>query len=315
VAVTEKNIVVLVGGVGGAKLALGLQQILKPENLTIVVNTGDDFWHYGLRVCPDIDTVLYTLSGRVNKENGWGLVNESTTTLQALRDLGEETWFLLGDKDIATHMLRSEMLRRGSRLTEIVARLARGMGIDAKIVPMTDAPVATMVNTDIGELEFQEYFVKHRWQPVVKSLRYQGIENARLSPEVKEALAKADVLLIAPSNPWLSIAPILAVEGMKEGILARDIPRVAVTPIVEGKAIKGPAAKLMDELGYEVSGESVAAFYEDLITGFVYDVRDKDINKSNGTKSIALDTIMLSDDDKARLAQQILTWIDEKELA
>jgi LPPG:FO 2-phospho-L-lactate transferase len=313
--VTEKNIVVLVGGVGGAKLALGLQQILKPENLTIIVNTGDDFWHYGLRVCPDIDTVLYTLSGRVNKENGWGLVNESTTTLQALRDLGEETWFLLGDKDIATHMLRSEMLRRGSRLTEIVARLARGMGIDAKIVPMTDAPVATMVNTDIGELEFQEYFVKHRWQPIVKSLRYQGIEDAQLSLEVKEALAKADILLIAPSNPWLSIAPILAVEGMKEAILARDIPRVAVTPIVEGKAIKGPAAKLMDELGYEVSGESVAAFYEDLITGFVYDVRDKDINKSNGTKSIALDTIMLSDDDKARLAQQILTWIDEKELA
>jgi LPPG:FO 2-phospho-L-lactate transferase len=315
VAVTEKNIVVLVGGVGGAKLALGLQQILKPENLTIVVNTGDDFWHYGLRVCPDIDTVLYTLSGRVNKENGWGLVNESTTTLQALRDLGEETWFLLGDKDIATHMLRSEMLRRGYRLTAIVARLARGMGIGANIVPMTDAPVATMVNTDIGELEFQEYFVKHRWQPIVKSLRYQGIEDAQLSLEVKEALAKADVLLIAPSNPWLSIAPILAVVGMKEAILARDIPRVAVTPIVEGKAIKGPAAKLMNELGYEVSGESVAAFYEDLITGFVYDVRDKDINKSNGTKSIALDTIMLSDDDKARLAQQILTWIDEKELA
>jgi LPPG:FO 2-phospho-L-lactate transferase len=315
VAVTEKNVVVLVGGVGGAKLALGLQQILKPENLTIVVNTGDDFWHYGLRVCPDIDTVLYTLSGRVNKENGWGLVNESTTTLQALRDLGEETWFLLGDKDIATHMLRSEMLRKGYRLTEIVARLARGMGIDAKIVPMTDAPVATMVNTDIGELEFQEYFVKHRWQPVVKSLRYQGIEAAALSLEVKEALAKADVLLIAPSNPWLSIAPILAVDGMREAILARYIPRVAVTPIVEGKAIKGPAAKLMDELGMDVSGESVAAFYGNLITGFVYDIRDADINKSNGTKSVALDTIMLSDDDKARLAREILTWIDEKELA
>jgi LPPG:FO 2-phospho-L-lactate transferase len=314
-AVIDKNIVVLVGGVGGAKLALGLQQILKPENLTIVVNTGDDFWHYGLRVCPDIDTVLYTLSGRVNKENGWGLANESNTTLQALRDLGEDTWFLLGDKDIATHMLRSEMLRKGYRLTEIVERLARGMGIDAKIVPMTDASVGTMVNTDIGELEFQEYFVKHRWQPVVKSLRYQGIEDAPISTEVKEALAQADVLLIAPSNPWLSIAPILAVQGMREAILARDIPRVAVSPIVDGKAIKGPAAKLMDELGYEVSPEAVAAFYGEMLTGFVYDLRDKDINKSNGTKWRALDTIMISDEDKARLAREILSWIDEKELA
>jgi LPPG:FO 2-phospho-L-lactate transferase len=312
---SDKNIVVLVGGVGGAKLALGLQEIVKPENLTIIVNTGDDFWHYGLRICPDIDTLLYTLAGRVNKENGWGLVNESTTALQALRDLGEETWFLLGDKDIATHMLRSEMLRRGYRLTEVVGHLAIAMGVQAKIVPMTDAEVGTMVDTEIGELEFQEYFVKHRWQPVIKSLRYHGIEQATMSIEVKDALLKADVLLIAPSNPWLSIAPILAVDGIREAILARDIPRIAVTPIVEGKAIKGPAAKLMDELGYEVSAESVEAYYGDLITGFVYDVRDKEINKSNGTKSIALDTIMLSDDDKVRLARQILTWLDEKELA
>jgi LPPG:FO 2-phospho-L-lactate transferase len=312
---SDKNIVVLVGGVGGAKLALGLQAIVKPENLTIIVNTGDDFWHYGLRICPDMDTVLYTLSGRVNRENGWGLVNESTTALQALRDLGEETWFLLGDKDIATHMLRSEMLRKGYRLTEVVAHLAKAMGVYPKIVPMTDAEVGTMVDTEIGELEFQEYFVKHRWQPVVKSLRFQGVENAGLSPEVKEAIAKADVLLIAPSNPWLSIAPILAVAGMREAIMERDIPRIAITPIVEGKAIKGPAAKLMGELGYEVSAESVAAYYGDLITSFVYDVRDKDINKSNGTKSIALDTMMLSDDDKVRLARQILTWLDEKELA
>lgn len=312
---SDKNIVVLVGGVGGAKLALGLQAIVKPENLTIIINTGDDFWHYGLRICPDMDTVLYTLSGRVNRENGWGLVNESTTALQALRDLGEETWFLLGDKDIATHMIRSEMLRKGYRLTEVVAHLAKAMGIRANIVPMTDAEVGTMVDTEIGELEFQEYFVKHRWQPVVKSLRFEGIEKASASTEVKEAIAKADVLLIAPSNPWLSIAPILAVKGMQEAIMARDIPRIAITPIVEGKAIKGPAAKLMGELGYEVSAESVAAYYGDLITSFVYDVRDKDIKKANGTKSIALDTMMLSDDDKVRLARQILTWLDEKELA
>jgi LPPG:FO 2-phospho-L-lactate transferase len=311
---SSKNIVVLVGGVGGAKLALGLQQIIQPENLTIVVNTGDDFWHYGLRICPDIDTVIYTLSGRVNKENGWGLLNESTTTLQALRDLGEDAWFLLGDKDIATHMLRSEMLRKGYRLTEIVAHLAKVMGVYCKIVPMADAEVGTIVDTEIGELEFQEYFVKHRWQAVVKSLRYQGIEKAVMSEEVKNAIAQADVLLIAPSNPWLSIAPILAVAGIREAILARDIPRIAVTPIVEGKAIKGPAAKLMSELGYEVSPEAVAAYYGDLITGFVYDVRDEKINKSNGTKSIALDTIMVSDDDKARLARQILEWLEQKEL-
>lgn len=311
----DKKIVVFVGGVGGAKLALGLQSIVKPENLTIVVNTGDDFWHYGLRICPDMDTVLYTLSGRVNKDNGWGLANESTTTLQALRDLGEETWFLLGDKDIATHMLRSEMLRKGYRLTGIVAHLARVMGITAKIVPMTDVEVGTIVDTEIGELEFQEYFVKHRWQPTVKSLRFQGIENAGMSPEVQEAIANADILLIAPSNPWLSIAPILAVNGMREAILARDIPRVAVTPIVEGKAIKGPAAKLMGELGYEISAEAIAAYYGDLITAFVYDLRDGNINKAKGMESISLDTMMLNDEDKARLARQILEWIEQKELA
>jgi LPPG:FO 2-phospho-L-lactate transferase len=311
----DKKIVVFVGGVGGAKLALGLQSIVKPENLTIIVNTGDDFWHYGLRICPDIDTVLYTLSGRVNKENGWGLANESTNTLQALRDLGEDVWFLLGDKDIATHMLRSEMLRRGYYLTGIVAHLAKALGIQAKILPMTDAEVATMLNTDIGELEFQEYFVKHRWQPIVKSLYFKGSENAPISSQVREAIEKADVLLIAPSNPWLSIAPILAIPGMRELILSRDIPRVTITPIVEGKAIKGPAAKLMAELGYEVSAQSVAAYYGDLITGFVYDVRDENINKANGIESISLDTIMLSDEDKARLARQVLEWIEQKELA
>ena len=312
--IAEKKIVVLVGGVGGAKLALGLQAIVSPENLTIIVNTGDDFWHYGLRICPDIDTLLYTLSGRVNQENGWGLNNESTNTLQALRDLGESPWFMLGDKDIATHLLRTEMLRQRNSLTAIVEHLTKVMNIPVRVLPMTNAEVATKVSTDIGELEFQEYFVKYRWQPIVKSLRYQGIEAASISQEVREAIAQADMILFGPSNPWLSIAPILAVEGMKEALLAREIPRIAVTPIVEGKALKGPAAKLMAELNYEVSAEAVAAYYGNLLTGFVYDERDKDF-KSYGIDTLALDTIMLSNEDKIRLARQILSWLAERETA
>ncbi len=306
----EKKVVVLVGGVGGAKLALGLQQVVPAENLTVIVNTGDDFWHYGLRICPDIDTVLYTLSGRVNREFGWGVAGDSTITLDTLKTLGEDPWFLLGDKDMATHLLRSHLLRQGHSLTEIVQHLASNTGIKCSILPMTDTEVPTMVETaEYGELEFQEYFVKHRWQPTVKSLRFKGIESATMSDAVRNAIDDADVILFGPSNPWLSIAPILAVPEMRESLLKRNIPRIAVTPIVEGKAIKGPAAKLMAELGYEVSAQTVAEYYGDVINAFVYDVRDNDF-ESYDLNSISFDTIMTSDEDKARLAEEILGWLE-----
>jgi LPPG:FO 2-phospho-L-lactate transferase len=308
-ALRDQNVVVLVGGVGGAKLALGLQMIVPPENLTIIVNTGDDFWHYGLRICPDVDTVLYTLSGRVNQTFGWGVAGDTTTTLDTLRAFGEDTWFKLGDKDIATHLLRTHMLRQGERLTNIIAHLADAMDIAPTVLPMTDIEVATIVDTEeYGELEFQTYFVRHRWQPTVKGIRYDGSETAIMTDEVQAALQNADMILLGPSNPWLSIAPILSIPDMRATLTARSIPRVAVTPIVDGDAIKGPAAKLMRELGYEVSATAVAQYYGDVLTGFVYDQRDTKF-QSHGLDSVGFDTIMTTDEDKSALARNILNWI------
>ena len=308
----DHNIVVLVGGVGGAKLALGLQMILPPEQLTVIVNTGDDFWHYGLRICPDIDTVLYTLSGRVDPVNGWGLADDSRVVLQSLADYGENTWFGLGDKDIATHLLRTHMLRNGHSLSEVIDHLAKAQGIQSAILPMTNDPVPTIVETaEYGELAFQEYFVKYRWQPTVTGLRYQDIEQASLNPAVTSALQNADMILFGPSNPWLSIEPILSVPGMRDTLLACDVTRVAVTPIVDGQAIKGPAAKLMAELGYDdVSAQNVAKHYGQIINGFVYDKSDAAFHV-DALHTIGMDTIMKNNADKARLAQQMLAWIKE----
>lgn len=304
------RIVVLVGGVGGAKLAHGLAQLLTPGQLTIIVNTGDDFWHYGLRVCPDMDTVMYTLSGLVDKTNGWGVAGDTRAMLGALRRYGEDTWFGLGDQDIATHLLRTQALQRGERLTLIMRRLTSALGIPHPILPMTDAPVATRVDTvEYGELEFQEYFVRYRWQPTMKGIRFDGVDAASLSPEVSEALAQADAILFGPSNPWLSIAPILSVPGMREALTARNVPRVAVTPIVDGQAIKGPAAKLMAELGYQVSPHTVADYYGNVINGFVYDKRDAALDLK-GVRATTLDTVMQTEQDRARLALEVLNWLE-----
>ncbi len=305
-----KKIVTLVGGVGGAKLAHGLAQILSPEQLTVIVNTGDDFWHLGLRICPDLDTVMYTLADVVNKANGWGVAGDTFNTLEALKRYGMETWFGLGDQDIATHLLRTQSGQAGVRLTEITRRLTNALGIPCRILPMTDAPVATMVDTlEHGELEFQEYFVRHRWQPTLKGLRLGGIEQAGMSAEVTMALAEADAILIGPSNPWLSIMPILSVPGLREALLARAVPRVAITPIIQGKSVKGPASKLMTELGYEVSATTVVRFYGEILNGFVYDERDAALGIS-GLRTILLDTLMHDDNDRAVFARKVLDWIE-----
>jgi len=307
----NQHVVLLVGGVGGAKLALGLTQILEPDQLTIIVNTGDDFWHYGLRICPDLDTVMYTLSGLVDPINGWGIQGDTRITLNALNRFGESPWFQLGDQDLATHLLRAHLLRKGQTLSQITAYLVQQLGIQHAILPMTDTPVATMIDTiEHGELEFQEYFVRHRWQPTVKSLRFDGIERARITPEIENALALASKIIIGPSNPWLSIAPILHVPGMREALLARDVPRIAVTPIVGGKALKGPAAKLMVELGYTVTSQTVAEYYGDVINGFVYDERDEGV-QLNHLQSIAFNTVMNNTADKVRLANAVLNWTGE----
>ncbi len=307
-----QNIAVLIGGVGGAKLARGLAQVVPPENLTFIVNTGDDFWHLGLKICPDLDTLMYTLSGLVEPQSGWGVKEDSLVTLGFLEQHYQvEPWFRLGDKDLATHLLRTQLLRQGHTLTEATTCLARRLGIRATILPMCDAEVPTIIDTvEAGELPFQQYFVKHRWQPAVKSIRHQGYAQAALSPVVSQALLGADIVLIAPSNPWLSLAPILALPGMRQLLKRLPAPVVAVTPIIAGAAVKGPTAKIMRELSLAVTAENVALFYRDIIDGFVNDIRN-DRLRIEGLAIIELNTLMNDLPDKVALARDTLAWIGE----
>jgi LPPG:FO 2-phospho-L-lactate transferase len=315
VAVTADHVVALVGGVGGAKLAFGLARVLPPEALTIIVNTGDDFRHYGLHISPDLDTVTYTLSGLVDPVNGWGIRGDTTAMLEAMRRLGDEPWFRLGDQDLATHLYRTQALAEGQKLTAITRRITASLGILHAILPMTDAPVATIVDTlEFGELPFQTYFVRHRWQPTLRGLRFEGAEKAELTHEVESAIRQADVILIAPSNPWLSIAPMLAVTGMRRALLSRQVPRVAVSPIVAGQAVKGPAAKLMAELGFRVSPATVADFYGEIINGFVTDVQDQDLPVQTAHRWTA-NTIMMSERDRVVFAEGLLDWIMQEDWA
>lgn len=307
-AIESLNVVTLVGGVGGAKLAHGLAQILEPGRLTVIVNTGDDLWYYGLRVCPDLDTVTYTLAGLVDTEKGWGVERDTFEGLAALKRFGEDAWFGVGDKDFAIHLLRTQALQQGELLTAVTQKLTSVLGIRQTILPMTDAMVATKISTvEHGELDFQDYFVRYRWQPTAKQIRFDGAARASVSPEARQAIASADVILFGPSNPWLSIAPILAVPGMRERLRAREAPRVALSPIVGGRAIKGPAAKLMAELGYPVTAAAVAGYYAGVIDGFVYDERDSEL-KIDGLRAVTFDTIMQTNEDRAVLARQILEW-------
>jgi LPPG:FO 2-phospho-L-lactate transferase len=306
------KIVLLAGGVGGAKLAHGLARVLPPEHLTVIFNTGDDFWQYGLRICPDLDTVMYTLGGVVDPVNGWGVAGDTTAMLDALTRYGEQPWFRLGDQDVATHLLRTQALRDGERLTTITARLAARLGIETAILPATDDEIATIVETvEYGALAFQEYFVRHRWQPQVKNLHVHCIESARLTPEAAAALDEADAIVIAPSNPWLSVAPLLAIPGLRARLLALDVPRVAISPIVGGKAIKGPAAKLMQELGYEVTPAAIAEYYGAVINRFIYDEIDHDARQP-AVHHLVTGTIMHTADDRARLAERLLRWIERE---
>jgi LPPG:FO 2-phospho-L-lactate transferase len=300
------KVVLLVGGVGGAKLAYGLAQVLDPDDLTIVVNTGDDFWYYGLRICPDLDTILYTLGERVDKRQGWGVANDTTQMLDALARYGEDTWFRLGDLDMATHLVRTNMLQGGKTLTDVVARLKRGLNVSHHVLPMTNDEVATVVETvEWGEMAFQTYFVRHRWQPKITELHYRGAEGATPPQAVLDAIAEADAIVIGPSNPWLSIAPILAVKALRAAIVARDVPRVAVSPIVGGEAIKGPTAKIMRELGIIPSAGEVALYYEGVINGFVYDKTDETL-QLRSLRTTQQQTVMRTDRDKILLAEALM---------
>ena len=304
-----KSVVALAGGVGGAKLALGFSHILGSEELTVVVNTADDDCFYGLHVSPDLDTVLYTLAGVSNVEMGWGLAGESFRTLERLKEYGVDAWFNLGDLDLATHLYRTKMLDEGKTLSEVCQQLAKSLGVDHKILPVTDSPIKTMVETQDGIMSFQEYFVKNRCEPIVKSIDFNGSSNCTVTPWVRRAVLNMDLLVFCPSNPFVSIAPILSVPGFKEMIESFSGKSIGVSPIVGGEAIKGPAAKMLKELGHDVSPVGVARQYVGLCNTFIIDEKDVDLKQeieSLGMNVFVTQTIMETDQDKKRLAEYIL---------
>lgn len=304
------TVVALCGGVGGAKLALGLYRYLEPDRLTVVVNTGDDFEHLGLHVSPDLDTVLYTLSGRNDPDTGWGRAEETWNFMAALAELGGEIWFRLGDKDLALHVERTRRLRAGEPLSRITASVAERFGLKARILPMSEDPVRTIVGTPDGPLAFQHYFVRERCAPVVTGFGFEGAETARPQPEVVQALADPGLraVVICPSNPYLSIDPILAVPGLRAALTACPAPVVAVSPLVSGRAIKGPTAKIMGELSIAATPQSIRAHYDGLLDGFVLDVEDAETAESFDLPTLTAQTIMRTLEDRERLAQAILDF-------
>lgn len=304
------RVVVLTGGVGGAKLVRGLTQVVPADRITAIVNTADDFWHLGLWISPDVDTLLYTLSGQSNREQGWGRQEESWTFMEALRSLGAEDWFALGDGDLALHVLRTQRRSAGRTLSAITRDFAQAWGIATEILPMSDDPVSTTVLTDQGELPFQRYFVERRCTPTVLSLRFDGADYARPSTRVIDVISDpaTRAILIAPSNPYVSIDPILAIPGIRDALAAASAPVVAVTPIIAGKAVKGPTAKMMKDFGLEVSPATIAAHYTDVIDGLLADERDR--GSALPLCHAFADTLMANLNDRARVARAALQLAD-----
>ncbi len=303
------NVTVLAGGVGGAKLADGMARVIPPENLTIIVNTGDDFSHLGLTICPDLDTVMYTLAGVANDDSGWGRQGESWRTMKEVSQLGGEDWFSLGDLDLATHLTRTHMLGNGYTLTEVTTHLCNKFGVHVNLLPMSDLPAPTTIISDEGELPFQTWFVKQAWQPRVKEITLPS--GIRTTSQVATALSKTQLLIIAPSNPFVSIDPILNCYPIRE--MVDDLPElvVVVSPIVAGKAVKGPAAKMMAEMGMPVSSAAIASHYDSLIDLFVFDIGDKDVPDRSSLRTYQTDTIMITPNDRRRLALEIMSHCAE----
>jgi len=300
------KIAILSGGVGGAKLLLGASLAFEGAETTAIVNTGDDFRHLGLHVSPDVDTALYTLSGKANRAQGWGREGESWAFMTAVRSLGGEDWFNLGDGDLALHVLRSARLTGGEPLSAIIADFAQSWGIGPRVLPMSDDTVATTVETDEGVLEFQRYFVARRCEPRALAIRFEGAAAARPAPGTVEAIAAADVILIAPSNPLLSIDPILAVPGLRAALQAAGAPRIAVSPLIGGQAVKGPTAKLMVELGLPVNNHAIANHYAGLIDGLLVD--EADARDALPIASHAVPTLMTDDASKAAVARAAVAF-------
>ena len=308
-----RPILALAGGVGGAKLAHGLAQVLPPDDLAVVVNTGDDETFHGLHVSPDLDTVMYTLAGLVDTDKGWGVVGDTFNALAMLRKYDASAWFGLGDRDLATHIQRTQLMDDGWTLTEVTQALGTKLGVQHAIVPMSDDPVRTVAVTDEGELPFQAYFVRRHCEPKLCELRFEGAETAQPSPGFHDALERARALIICPSNPFLSIQPILALKGVKGRIEDLSVPKIAVSPIVGGRAIKGPAAKILHELGREASCVEIAREYRGLCDTLVID--DVDRNRADeierlGIRAQITGTVMTTDADRAALARHILSLVD-----
>ncbi len=311
-ALDSGSVVALAGGVGGAKLAQGLAGIVEGDRLTVIVNTADDFDLWGLHISPDLDTVMYTLAGIANPVTGWGIAGDTHHTLAGIATYGEDPWFSLGDRDFATHILRTERLRRGDRLTDVTGGLAGALGVTARLLPMTDDPVATMIHTDGRTLAFQDYFVARRQQDEVEAVSFAGIDDARPTAEVLAAVVAASVIIFCPSNPIVSIGPILEVAGMREAIARSNAAKVGVSPIVGGKALKGPADRMLASLGFESSALGIARMYRDLLDVLVIDETDRELAASIealGMRVLVTQTVMGPKEDRERLAGEVLAGV------
>jgi LPPG:FO 2-phospho-L-lactate transferase len=303
------KILAITGGVGGAKLALGLSKILPPEDLLFAVNTADDFTHFGLHIAPDIDSLTYALAQQNNNELGWGRAGETWQFIETMESLGGESWFRLGDKDLALHMRRTQLMQDGASLTEATAVIAQALGIRHTIAPMSDQPVRTIVHTEQGDLAFQHYFVRERCQPKVSGFDFDGIQQAHLNPLIKTFLEQCDGVIICPSNPFVSVAPLLALSGA-HALLTKAVV-IAVSPIVGGIAIKGPAAKMMKELNIPASALAVAEHYGDLLDGFIMDTTDADQAHDLTMPHLVTNTIMTSIEDRIALARDCLEFLQQ----
>ena len=300
-------ITVLAGGVGAARFLQGLVKLVDPSEVTVIINTGDDTVVHGLHVSPDVDTVTYTLAGLADEARGWGLKNETWECLAALKRLGRETWFNLGDQDMALHIHRSQRMREGATLSQVTAEVAERLGVGCRLLPMSDQRVETIIVTDEGEFGFQEYLVKRQARDVVRSVRFAGVESATPAPGVLDAITDTQSVIIAPSNPIISIGPILAVPGVRERLAGARV--TAISPIVGGKAIKGPAADMMRSLGHEVSAHGVAEIYRPFLDSFIMDYEDADDMErvgALGVKAVVTDTMMVSLERKLALARTAL---------
>ena len=310
---TAKPVVALCGGIGGAKLALGLYHVLDPAGLFLVLNTGDDFEYLGLHISPDIDTVTYTLAGKNNSSTGWGRRNDTWTFMEALAELGGETWFSLGDRDLAIHVERSRRLNAGESLSQITDDFSRAFGISAHLLPITDDPVRTVIETHKGAISFQDYFVRRQSKPVVKKIVFKGADKATPNAAAMNAMQLPDLraVIICPSNPFLSIDPILAVDGYRQALINCSAPVIAVSPIIGGQAVKGPTSKIMGEISMPSTARAVADYYGEILDGFVFDKADAAEASSASLPSQVTQTLMESFEDRKSLARDVLAFADE----